>query len=363
MKLLIFVAYVGGCGLVLYAQLILTIRECKQLMQRRETSIDQFYVRIERYLGLSFRSKLADWLAAASADLGAGTEQRLLRGHEQIVIVPTARIASDSHVDDILVTGDFACAPRCHLSRELYVRGDCDIGESSIVQAVAADGSVILRRDTRVIRWLDAVGRVFIEPSCEVRGRLTSTTSIALGPGSRVKSAYAPVVGTARNGSTTRTPPVPNGRMALSSTMLDYWIAAGANRRRLRLLAPDCLEYDGDLTLGRAVVLTKLVVRGTLTVAPGSELRQDVKATRSLRIGANSVCLGNLVAGRDVQLGPMVVFAGVVYAERHVRIGEGVLGRASNRDVAVYGCETVTLGHDVWLHGKVAAGHFVVAST
>ena len=359
---LLFVAYVGACALAVYAQLVFTIRECRRLTQRGETAIDQLYVRIERYLGLSFRSKLEDWLQTVPWHQMAAGEQRVQHGNEQIVIKPDISVAPDSQVDDILVTNHFVCGARCQLGREIYVRGDCEIGQSSIVQALAVDGRVILRRAARVVRWLDAEGNVALEPGCEVRGRLTSTTSIALAAGSSVRSAYAPVVATARNGSTQPTPVPRDSRTTLSTGTLEGWAAVGADRHRIRLLAADCLEYDGDLTLAKATILPKLVVRGNLTIAAGSEVREDVKATGSVRIGANSVCWGNIVAGRDVQFGCLSMFAGVVYAERHVRFGEGVLGHARGRHVAVYACETVTLGHNVWLQGKVAAGRFVVAA-
>jgi hypothetical protein len=52
----------------------------------------------------------------------------------------------------------------------------------------------------------------------------------------------------------------------------------------------------------------------------------------------------------------------VIYAEGSIRIDRSVIGRGRDGEVAVYGCETVTLAEDVWVHGKVAAGKYVMAA-
>lgn len=361
---LLFAGYVAGCLLLLGAQLLLTVRECRRLSERGAVTIDQFYVRVERYLGLSFREKLADWLAAGDARPVAAEEQRVSKGDEQIVIQRAISLPAGTEVDDILVSERFVCGEGCRIGREVYVRGDCEIGRDSAVQALAADGRVRLRRAAHVVRWLDAAGPVALEADCRVQGRLTSSTAISLAPGTRVKSAYAPVVATAQNGAEPPARPSASAgpRIVLSDPAQPEWEAAGADRRRMRLLADDCVEYEGNLALPAVDLRLKLVVRGNLSVGAGSELRADVKATGSLRVACDSICSGNLVAGVDVHLGPMVMFAGVVYAERSVRLGQAVLGRAAGRDVAVYGCEIVLLDHDVWVQGKVAAGRYVVAA-
>jgi hypothetical protein len=110
------------------------------------------------------------------------------------------------------------------------------------------------------------------------------------------------------------------------------------------------IEAQGPLALDR-----KLVVLGSFSVPAGSELLQDVKAEGNISIGAGSVCRGNLVSDASITLGAGSHFAGVLHAARDISLGPGVRGEGGGRVVA-WAAHRVTLGQDVVVRGKIAAG-------
>ena len=136
MNELLFAAYFGGCVLVLYAQLSLMAREYRELSNRPPTFIDQLHLRLERYFGLSFRSKLIEWLYA---DMWPSLERRgPSRKADRISVNTDVTLPAGTATDDIIVTHSFACGAGCSVTREVYAGGDCDIGPGSTIQAMAA---------------------------------------------------------------------------------------------------------------------------------------------------------------------------------------------------------------------------------
>jgi hypothetical protein len=360
-----FAVYTTCCLIALAGQLAFAFREWRLLSRRDPIRIDQLYVRIERYFGLAFRAKLKEWLAGPEGELTPDRVRVVDRGHEQIRVHEKLTVPDGERIDDVVVADTLAAGTGCRFSREVYTKRHCRIGSESALQALAADGDVLLGRATRVIRWVDAAGEVMLEPGCRVLGRVTSAVRVLMTTGSMVKSAHAPVVVTI-NGRPASRPPYEADRLSVERVTLDEegdgWAAAGAPKPR-RQMAPECVAYDGDLKLPAVLVPTSLVVRGNLTIGPGSILRGDVKASGTIHLGAHSVCEGNIVAGRDIHLGAETSFHGVVFAEGAVRIARGVIGSRPDPGVAVYGATTVILGPDVEIHGKVSAGmHVLVAA-
>ncbi len=84
---------------------------------------------------------------------------------------------------------------------------------------------------------------------------------------------------------------------------------------------------SGDLESDKAVSLrAKLVVLGSFSAGPGSELFEDLKVTGNLSIGSGSVCHGALVSGAAVTLGAGCRFERVLHAAGDLRLGPNVRG-------------------------------------
>jgi hypothetical protein len=140
--------------------------------------------------------------------------------------------------------------------------------------------------------------------------------------------------------------------------------AAGFDVKRLIQLGSDSWLYKGDLRLLAPLRLTtKLVVKGKCDLPDGCVLEADVHADGSLNIGANSVCRGNLISGKDIHLGTGCRFAGLIHADGSVRLGQGTRGFKDDGMVVAFAGEVLEVERDVAIKGKLAAGGRVIVES
>jgi predicted acyltransferase (DUF342 family) len=358
-----FAAYTACCLLAAGAQLAFALREWRLLARREPMFVDPLYVRVERYFGLAFRRKLAEWLALPSRRVAPGVRV-IDRPREEIWVHEALVLPAGARFDGVIAAETLDTGAECLLLREVHTRRDCRIGAANVLQALAADGDARIGRGTHIIRWIDVTGELVLEPDCRVSGRATSAIRLIVHAGAAVKSAHAPLIvavgDSADEGASPAANPAETGRMALGADPAP-WTAAGATRRRRRLAA-DCVAYDGDLTLPAVTITTSLVVRGNLLLGSDSVLHGDVKASGSIDIGARSRCHGSLVAGGDVRMGADVTFHGVIFAEGSIVLGRRVSGSKAVPGVAVYGARSVVLLSGATIRGKVSAGDYVTVA-
>src|SRR5580693_5893429 len=87
---------------LLYLQFYLAHRQWKKIKGQQTSEIDVGYVRMEDYLGQSFRRKVKEWLQLPSTSSGE-RERTIIKGREKIrVITGGIQFGSDEVCDDIL---------------------------------------------------------------------------------------------------------------------------------------------------------------------------------------------------------------------------------------------------------------------
>ncbi len=357
-------------GLV-YVQFYLAHRQWRKLKGEQASEIDVGYVRMEDYLAQSFRRKVREWLQLPATSTSE-TERIIQKGQETIRVVKSAEFESGKLCDDILVVeGDFTCESNCVFTREILVKGNARVGPGTQLQSMAVEGDLWLAWDVRVARWLDAAKELTIGANCLVGARVTSLSLIRLGPGAQAGSTYAPqVMSTGWDGKflrneTRETANLPE--IAFSENMAgaeESLHRAGFDVKKLIELSSDCWLYKGDLRPATALRLkTKLVVKGNCDLPEGSVLETDLRADESLIIGPNSVCRGNLIAGRDIHVGAGCRVAGLIHADGAVQLGRGTRGFKDDGMVVAFAGDDLKVERDVAIKGKLAAGGRVIVES
>jgi predicted acyltransferase (DUF342 family) len=357
---------------LLYLQFYLAHWQWKKIKGQQTSEIDVGYVRMEDYLAQSFRRKVKEWLQLPATVI-SDRERTILKGREKIrVIAGGLEFGAGEQCDDILVVeGDFSCGPNCLFGREILVKGKATIGPGSQLQSMAVDGDLSLGWDVKVARWLDSSRELTIGANCLVGARVTSAGTIRLGPGTQAASMYAPRVGSiAWDGKflgletpeMAKLPAIAFSDEAVAAR--ESLEAAGFDVKKLIQLGADSWLYKGDLHLLSALRLkTKLVVKGKCDLPAGSILEEDLHADRSLHVGANSVCRGNLIAGGDILLASGCRFAGLIHADGSVRLSQGTRGFKDDGMVVAYAGEILEVERDVAIKGKLAAGGRVIVES
>ena len=359
-----FVVFVLIIAALVYLQFHLAHRQWSRLKGGEASEIDVGYIRIENYLAQSFRTKVRDWLLLPASADHPQNGRIIVKGKEKIRVTGALELAAGELSDDILVVeGDFSCGPGCTLARELCIRGNAKVGAESNIQALAADGELVLGERVTVARWLDSGGELTLGNQCEVGARITSLKRIRLGTEVRVPSVYAPEVATAGwdgkfPGDEPPSPPVleivfPEGSAGADPSLA----AAGLDPKSFSQLSSDCWVYQGDLRPPVPVNITKkLVVKGDCYLPGSSVVDVDIKVSKSLSLGPSSVCKGNLIAGRNIYVARGCRLNGLIHAGQSLFLSSGTRGFRPRGIVAAYAHDTLSVESDVAVQGKLAAG-------
>ena len=327
--------------------------------------IDVEYVRVENYLGASFRAKMQQWLAAAHPN-GAVTPDspvRLRLGPppgQRLLTLPAGRFESQHEHDELVYCeGDLALAGGSIFHKEIYCRGNFETEASVRLRAVAADGDVILGADNHVERWVDAQRKVFLRSGSVIGSRVSSLESVELERRVSVQSVYAPLI------VTPGYHPIPNGAASPELEAAPAMPATPAGTTpalppylegsRCSPLAPDTWLVQGDLNLvSDSRVECNLVVKGSLHSGSDCYFAGDLKAA-GVKLGSRNQVLRNLVSEGSLEVGEASFLAQSVVAETNMRLGPGVrVGRPDSPGVVSAGGEVV-LEENVAICGKATA--------
>jgi predicted acyltransferase (DUF342 family) len=286
----------------------------RKLRNPRRAEIDTDYVRMEHFEALAVRG------GAISADIRAES---------------------------------FSSPPGSTRPGIIHVDGDCILQKGMIARAVVAEGRIELREGAAIEDFADSRGELTIGRNCEIGGRVTSATSIILGAYISARSLLAPEI---RTGGSSAPPALPGAaplRVEISS--LPSPVSA-----LMHQMSPDTWIYRGSLHIAEPLILrSKLVVMGSFSAGPGSELLDDVKASGDLSLGAGSICHGNLVCGGNMALGEGTRFERILHAGGEIKLARSVRGEGP-QPVVAYAGHRVILYEDILIRGKVASEREVV---
>jgi len=353
---------------LVYAHFFLAYRSWRISRWEEATDIDQKYVRLEDYPARSFRSKVSKWLTLPEQESDPRGTKRIRKGNENILVSNTAEYLPQSRSDDILIVREFfKCLAGCTFNREIYVKGDAQIGAGTNLQAIAVDGNLTLGHNVQIARWADSQGNMKIDKNSIVRDRVTAGRTIQLARGVRARTVFAAAIRTGANRTTEQErkeiplapklelPPLETSEKQAAARQSDQF-----DLKKLRKAGRDSWIYYGDLELSESFHLrASLVVRGNCVVPPGSVIDHDLKGKQSISIGRDSVCRGNIIADENISLGRSCRFYGIVHAGRALRLSGGVTGGDAGSKAVVFAEDVLEVEENVVVYGKLASDVYV----
>ena len=338
--------------------------------------VDVEYIRVENYFGISFRAKMKEWLQTARpiphSDPGSGAGESPVRAMlekpngERILLLAGGRFGGREERDELVYSeGDLYLSGGSVFSREIYCLGNLQTGGHARLQAVAADGEIVLGVANEVARWVDAQKKILLSRGTVVHSRVCSAEAIELETEVSAQLLYAPVV------FTTGYRPMPDS--ALDGKRDDSSSAGQAppsaseetppylDPARCSRMAANTWLVRGDLELpAGSRVESSLVVKGYLHTGPGCRFTEAVKAAR-VTLGPRNRVRRSLTSGTGIKIGEAGFVGEILSAENDIRLCAGVrVGTPGARAVVSAGGE-VRMERNVAVCGKVAAGRAVIA--
>ncbi|MGR8918845.1 MAG: polymer-forming cytoskeletal protein, partial [Gammaproteobacteria bacterium] len=212
----------------------------------------------------------------------------------------------------VIATGDLLLEGGYVYEQELYCGGQLYAGSHSTFRAVYAGTDLILADSCTVARWLHSQGHVHIGADCAIYGRVSSTSSITLGAGTRFERLNARQVRFASDNPVDQAAAVPQGARVA-------W-----DPPPLRALDGRTLKCEGSLDVPGAVEVDHdLVATAALSLGPDSRVAGKLKAGTRLEIGDGCTIDGALVAQGPLHVGRGCRVDGPVISEQAVVIAAG----------------------------------------
>ena len=381
--------------------------------------VDTEYVRSENYFGVSFRAKMKEWLKTARSIPSTESNNNSIlavlekANGEKILWLAGGRFGSGNQYDELVYSeGDLYLGAHSVFHREIYGLGKVETAVGMQLQAVAADGDIILGVDNDVSRWVDARRKVLLSNGTVVHSRVSSMESIELEPQVSAQSLYAPLIRTVsfrpgvasdvtgpllacststatksvgapdrvgnaflssaqadRSSGVEETPPsglsVEKQELPFDSPSLGEFAKEAPdslNGIRCTRLAPDTLLVLGNLELpdgGR--VFSNLIVKGTLRSGLRCCFNANVKAGR-VELGAHNRVLENLISDSVIEVGESSLIDGDVAADQDIFLRSRARVGNADKQAVVSAGRNVTLESNIIVCGKVVAGRTIVTT-
>lgn len=282
-----------------------------ELRSRRDASallIDSDYASDARYLGKSFRRKIAPLLERATT----GSQIAFLgRANEHALIVDAFDVPKAGDAGYALLSrGDVRTAKAARLT-DVYSGGSVHAGSGASLRTIVADGDIRLDERVNISRWIDAEG------------------DIRIGRGSTIaRSASA--------GGTCTLASLVEFRRLFGNPIV---IGAQSEQRVPPRIAG---AFERDIISPR-----------TVEIAAGRTHGASIKAGGDVVLRAGACVSGSIVARGNVRIERSAIVFGHVFSEGRISIAQDAVVGAPGHAKTVYASESICLSPGATIHGWI----------
>ena len=277
----------------------------RELYRRRDASplptrsddgkIDNFAQSMREYM-----SPLTSLEHASSCSLRDGVEGRILR-IEDIPALPSTPIDTPIFAPHSIVFP----LPVC-LLRELYVHGNLQLANDSLLRAALVEGNATLGERTSIARWIHVLGDLEAGPEARLLGRASAGGTITLRHGCSFERLRASTIYTGTH-----------SKLAFESSPV--W--RGGSLIDLRL---GRVRSNGDFHLRDSDAFQgHIVAVGKVTIADNVLVIGSVKARAEAEIGSGTHLEGTIVSRGPMSIARQCYVKGPVLSEEEIVIGAG----------------------------------------
>jgi len=313
-------SYIAVTGLVLAAgglftlPLIPALAELRHKSDAQPLSVIQQHAGEIRHFADSFRGYIKELEPMLQTAVRSGkpvggvlpdkTEYLVLGAGKEVLSLPLRQ--SDETCPVLIAAAmDLSLPPDTAFSKDIYVAGRFLGGTKNRYRAILGEKEVYLGAESRVMRWVHAVGEFSAGRACQLHGRVSSDCSIQLNRDCTFQRLNAPRIEFGRD----VTPEMElanqrDGRKALGNAQ--------------RLL------HDGDFEIAPGDVFHgNLVVRGTLRIGSGARVWGDVKGDRGVMVESGARLEGSLISSTTMHIGKNCAIHGPIIAEKLFTLASG----------------------------------------
>ncbi len=237
---------------------------------------------------------------------------------------------------------------------DLYTEQSLELGEGATLRAALAEGDITLGKNSTVLRWLHAQGKIHLRQGSSAYGRLSSAESIRLERGSSFQHMNAPLILTLDSEDTPYLPVRCGCVRALAEAELDQSSQAKGIRGDAFAARPR-IRVQGDFALPAGETLNaNVVASGEFRLGRGARFLGSAKSYGNIILEDEACVHGSIVCEGEVRIGPRCFVVGPIMAEREVILAPGSCVGGTDAPTTV-SSRTVKIAAGCQLHGSVWA--------
>jgi hypothetical protein len=237
--------------------------------------------------------------ATASGTLPDGVQYLALDRCENSQTLPIQQPGTICPVT-IAAASDIAVPPDTTFVRDIYAGGRFRGGDNNSYRAILGEKDVVLGRNSRVTRWVHAVGEFAADLGCGLSGRVSSDSSIRLQTACSFLRLNAPRI---------ETGPARSEEDSLAPNPEDHEVEGPETVQRFL--------YDGNFEVQAGELITgNIVARGKLRIGTGARIQGSVKSVGDMIIETGVSVQGSVISGKQMHIGPDCILHGPIVAER-----------------------------------------------
>lgn len=194
---------------------------------------------------------------------------------------------------------------RVCLTHELYVRGDLQVANDSMLRAALIEGDATLGERTTVVRWIHAGRDLEAESGCRLYGRTSAGRSLTLRAGCSFERLGAPVIcaGAQKH-------PVHDGSpIWKGKSLVDIRLGRVRSNGDFHLRDSDAFQGHivavGGVFIGdNVLVIGSVKARKQAEIGAGSQIEGTVVSRGRMKIGGNCYIKGPVLGEEEIVIGP-----------------------------------------------------------
>lgn len=288
------------------------------------------YLKEPRYFSLSFRKIFKDILAKEK--LKDGLYEIKMSKPETVEVFEGGMLKGRDEIDNLFyVKNSLFTEHDMTFDKEVYVRGNADIGEKNNLRALAGDGQVHLSVGTSVSRWIDAEGTILIENDCDLGISATSAKEIIVGKDCKFKRLYGD--------------PVKIGQCQQPGRLLlkEYPVY-------------DCTKDSTDIKEIKENTINdfSVITVHDLQIGSNSVINGHIKSFGDVVTGDNVIITGNVFSDGSITLGAGCKVLGDVFSQDKVFLSSGTIVGQPGKKKSVIGNSSITSAENVMVYGYVS---------
>ena len=314
------------------------LRESLWPQDKYPLPIEMKYSKNPRYLSNSFRQIL---LQSLEPDPVSEAIRTVYLSKEEVVEIKTAcHVKTDETIaHTLLVREGMHTEQQVKIYNDLYVLGSANIGSQNVLRTLACDGDIAVGNDTRVIRWIDALGKINVGSGCDLGASCSTVNCLALQHDVRFRRLFGnPVV---TEGYVERLHSIEsiNTEAAVPAAKIKTIEDVTYYRRK------SCLLPSGT------TINQNVIVKGDLNLSDNVTVNGDIRCEGRTTIGKASVIRGNLFSEGPVDVLEDAVVTGNVFSQDAIRLFPGTcIGKVGCTN-SVIAKKKITLDRNVIIYG------------